>query len=169
MKKEKPPAHPLGDFLTIILIENINDFNEPYSKHLPFDISPKIFKKRHPLVAASSPSSCFNLHSISKDLSAAPLMNYPASIKGAVQQFPESAVLPHPLQKFKSSRLLKPFAQDSSDQVINFSEELNSLFQTDEKSQAEEEGWRSHYKPLSTSEIPEHLKSFVADCGLVLA
>lgn len=59
--------------------------------------------------------------------------------------------------------------QDSSVQVVNFSEELISLFQMEDKSQAEEKDWRSHFKPLPLLKIPELSKSIVADCGLALA
>lgn len=59
--------------------------------------------------------------------------------------------------------------QDYLDQIDNFSIEITSLFQSEERNQAEDEGWSSQCKPLPFEEIPKHLKSFVAERGLVLA
>jgi len=57
---------------------------------------------------------------------------------------------------------------DSLDQEINYSEELNALFQLKEKSQEGERGRKDRQKSLSSSVILKHLRSFVAECGLVL-
>lgn len=58
--------------------------------------------------------------------------------------------------------------QDPLDQIDNFAEELHSLFQIEDTKQSKEEGQSFRFKPLPQSEIPVHIKSIIAECGLVM-